>query len=153
MNSKEKNIEYIETIYKIASEFWADFYGKLKSVDLINLHLLKLELLIPVDQETMVKFGLGKPGVEFKLIVNNNGEASIIEPCYYTIKIKPEGFWSLPDDYEEVGMLDILQEAVKQNRYNPDIKHLQSKTYRESDEYKKMIEKIKMMEYLLELKD
>jgi hypothetical protein len=134
MNRKEENEKYRKEMDEIVSIFWSDYYKKLKSVDLITPTLMRLELLIPVGEEFLTKYNLQSSGLEFKLIVTNDESASAkIEPCFYTTPIKPQGFYLLPDDYEEVGVLDIVQEAVKQNTYDPNIMHLQSKKYRENE--------------------
>jgi hypothetical protein len=44
---------------------------------------------------------------------------------YKGIPIKPVAYYNRPDNYREVPTLEILRECIKQDKYNPDIKHLE----------------------------
>jgi len=97
-----------------------------KYKELINLvvdsGITSFNYIVELDNNNISKFNLNKD-IEFEVSATP-GEGKI-NYLYKRIKIEPKNYWSRPIPYYEVSTLQLLQECIKQDTYNPDIKYLE----------------------------
>ena len=84
--------------------------------------LIKFSFIVETDKETKEKFGLNDD-ISFMVTINNQGGG--VDYLYKGIPIAPKAYYLRPDDYHEVSTLRMIQEAIKQDKHNPDIKYLE----------------------------
>ena len=82
----------------------------------------RIDFHVNLDDETLLRFGLNN---KISFIVNATPDVIKVEYYYNSTLIDPECLWMRPDNYQEVSDLTILKEAIKQDTYNPNIKHLE----------------------------
>jgi len=70
------------------------------------------------------KYGLNK-NIGF-MVTASAGSGGKTTYLYKGIIVEPDCYYLRPDDYHKVSTLTMLQEAIKQDTHNPDIKHLES---------------------------
>jgi hypothetical protein len=112
-NQTEKFIQEIDVLFK---EKWAEIFKALKDIAGIQ----SIEYGIDPSQEMLSKYGLNGD-------INFSANSRTEQASYYYkgIKIEPLSFFILPDNSKEVSLLDLLQECIAQDTYEPNIKHLQ----------------------------
>lgn len=110
--------QFIEELDKVSLEKWNELYDVLKG----KTDIYSITFGIFPSKEMLEKFGLND---QFRFVVENaNGRAKMT--YYYSeVKVQPQGYYILPENYREVPLLEMLQECVKQDTYAPDIKPLQ----------------------------
>lgn len=77
---------------------------------------------IKPSEKFLNKFGLNTD-VSFEIVTTPGyGKTKYL---YKNIELKPDNYYLRPTPYYEVTTLQIIQEAIKQDKYNPDIKYLE----------------------------
>ena len=75
-----------------------------------------------ISENLLLKYDLNN---DIAIHVNLTPEGGKVEYCYKGIPVEPECYYIRPDDYHKVSTLTILQECIKQDKHNPDIKYLE----------------------------
>lgn len=115
--SREYNTELIDIIDVVRKKL----YNHITDND---IQLVKISFLIPATEEFLNKYKLN---TDFKFIANLTDWNEVeVDIHYKDIKIKPEGFYLIPDNWVEPHLLDIFQECIKQDTHTPDIKKLET---------------------------
>ena len=79
-------------------------------------------MLLPISDELRSRFSLSD-----KILIELRCTAGLNKTFYSYdgIELKPDSYYIRPEGCQEVSTLQILHEAMRQDRYDPDIKHLQ----------------------------
>jgi hypothetical protein len=91
--------------------------SKTTSVDIISIRYRVI-----LSEDILNEYGLNKD-VEF--FVDATCDGGKMSYHYKNIKVEANCYYLRPDDYYEVSTLRILQECIKQDTYEPDIKFLE----------------------------
>lgn len=113
---KEKTEEFIRQLDEVNQKKWAEIYKALKNVT----DICSIGFNIYPSEEFLSNFGLNAD-INFSVI---NGK---VEYYYKGVKVDPICYYIRPDNYNEVSLLEILQECIAQDTYTPDIKKLEVK--------------------------
>lgn len=114
--SKKYNDELIGFI-KIVRE------GLFNGVKDIDVQITNISFLAPVTDEFLVKYKLNK---DFQFIATLNDWDDVDVSIYYKGgKLKPDCYYSRPDNWVEPHLLDIFQECIKQDTHTPNIRNLE----------------------------
>lgn len=93
-----------------------------KVIDDTGVGVSRIDFHVNLDDETLLRFGLNN---KISFIINATPDVTKVEYYYDSALIDPECLWTRPENYQELSDLTILKEAIKQDTYNPDIKHLE----------------------------
>lgn len=110
--------EFFAAIEEIAVPTYRKF---LKAINDLALTVTYVDILLPVSDEFRSVFSLSN---DISIKWRCTGVCKTIY-VYGGIELKPDGYYIRPEGCQEVSTLQILHEAMRQDRYDPDIKHLQ----------------------------
>jgi len=114
------NEEFIKELDILAQKIYKNILADLKSS---KSFIYKFSYWVDMNLETKTKFGLND---DIDFIVNVDSTGGKTEYLYKKMIIEPDCFYLRSNDYHEVSTLTSLQEAIKQDKHNPDIKYLES---------------------------
>lgn len=117
---KNKTQELIKELDELNQNKWSEIYKALKDVT----DVYSIGFNVYLSEEMLTKFNLNK---DIVFSVKNNNGVGKMKYYYKGIEIEPDCYYLRPDNYTEVTLLEILQECLTQNTYNPNIKHLEVK--------------------------
>jgi len=113
--------DFIKDLDIFATNTWKCFFEAVKDTG-IKSDIFSVELFVSVDEEFLNKYDLNNK-ITF-MLHSKNGKGKTIY-LYNGMKIEPNCYYVRPKGYQIVSTLEMLQEAIKQNTYKPDITHLE----------------------------
>lgn len=121
-----QNDDFCADLDIIVRDIWAKIF---KSLADIGVSIYSIDFVVPSSDELYEKYNIDK------LITFSASFASTkdsIQYYYEGRKISPIHLYVTPDDYVKVGLLELLHETANQKTSKPDIRSLESKSYKES---------------------
>ena len=83
-----------------------------------SLNIISFEFETILEDDLLKKYNLNN---NIRFIVDDDE----MKYYYKNIEIKPDCYYSRPNDYHEVSILRMLQECIIQDKSDPDIKYLE----------------------------
>ncbi|MCK9446874.1 hypothetical protein M0Q50_08500 [bacterium] len=83
-----------------------------------SLNIISFEFETILEDDLLKKYNLNN---NIRFIVDDDK----MKYYYKNIEIKPDCYYSRPNDYHEVSILRMLQECIIQDKSDPDIKYLE----------------------------
>lgn len=114
-----KNKKLFEELEKINQENYKKFIESLNSHD---LEILTVTFITKLNNELIEEFELNDD-ISFSCEITP--EKGKMEYYYKGLKVEPDCYYLRPDNYREVSTLEILQECIKQDTHEPDIKKIE----------------------------
>ena len=110
--------EFFEELDKISQDKHKILLSLFNGVD---IDVVSVKIIVKISDEPKKRFGLNDD-ISFLLKIGDTGKMKYL---YKGIEIEPIKYYIRPSDYHEVSTLTILQEAIKQDTYKPDIMFLE----------------------------
>ena len=121
-----QNDDFCAEFDAIVREIWVKIF---KSLTDIGVSFYSIDFVVPISDELYEKYNIDKL-ITFRAYYANNN--CTIQNYYEGQKISPINLYVTPDDYVKVGLLELLHETANQKTSKPDIRSLESKSYKES---------------------
>ena len=116
----DKNFEdFKKEINLIVERDWTKLMLK---IDESGIKVSLIDFAVNLDEEVLVKFGLNN---DILILCSATPQGMKIKYYYKFLELNPDCYYVRPVNYNEVSTLTILHEAIRQDKYNPDIKHLE----------------------------
>ena len=117
--SNETSLDFFGELDVYVRNIVGVFFDKLKLGD---IDCSDATIQVKVKPEFLEKYGLTN-SIGFYVRLKNHGTRMMY--CYNQIEIKPKSYYILPDNYRKPCTLEILQAAIQQDTYEPDIHDLE----------------------------
>lgn len=111
--------EFIKELNEIVQK---NYHRVLDAIKELDVKVNGFSFLPEVPLEIKEKYGLNE---DLTFMVGVSGDGGRTDYLYKGLIIEPDCYYVRPDDYHEVPLLTMLQEAIKQDTHNPDIKYLE----------------------------
>ena len=111
--------EFIKALDTVVKKNYNKILDNIKEWD---IKINGFSFLPEMDLETKKRFSLNED-ITFQVQITGGGGST--NYLYKGLIIEPDAYYLRPDDYHEVSTLTMLQEAIKQDTHNPDIKYLE----------------------------
>jgi len=114
-----KNKMFFEELDKVTQDNYKEVVNALIKQ---NTKVYSFSYLIELNDDIILKYNLNND-IKFKCVVTP--DSGSMEHYYKGRLVKPINLYIRPDNYCEVSTLTILQECIKQDRHDPDIRYLE----------------------------
>lgn len=122
MNTEKQNEDFVKDLDLAVQHAWI---AVRELFEKSPVKLANLQFFVDIDEVILNKHGLNK---DVTFVVDAAKQK--MQYCYKSIPLQPDAYYLRPKDYQEVTTLQMLHEAIKQDTSAPDIKHLESPSYK-----------------------